>query len=75
MEAALVNIENPLTLNLQSTVTTEQRKYHNLVFKIIQQWQRKYIIVIPYVLSATGVVPNMLNPNVSTLYLTPRLLS
>jgi len=49
MEAELVNIEYPSTLNLQSTITKEQRKCHDLMFKIIQQWQLKNIIVIPFV--------------------------
>jgi hypothetical protein len=75
MEAALVNIENPSTLNLQTTITEEQCKYHDLVFKIIQQWQLKNIIVIPFVLSATGGIHNLLNQNLSTLHLPPRLLS
>jgi hypothetical protein len=40
----------------------------------MQQWQLKNIIVIPFVLSATGVIPNMLNQNLNTLHLPPRLL-
>ena len=61
MEAAFVNIENPSTLNLQTTITEEHRKYHDLVFKIVQQWQLKNITVIPFVFSATKVIPNVLN--------------
>jgi hypothetical protein len=33
IEAALINIENSSTLNLQTTITEEQREYHDLVFK------------------------------------------
>jgi hypothetical protein len=46
-----------------------------LAFEIKQQWQLKWIIVIPLVLSATGVVPKMLNQSLTTLNLPPRLLS
>jgi hypothetical protein len=68
MEAALVNIENPSTLDLQTTITEDQRKYHDLAFKIIQQWQLKNVIVIPLVFAATGVIPNVLNQILSTFH-------
>jgi hypothetical protein len=74
-EAALVNIENPSALNIRTTITEEQRKYRDLVFEISPQWKQTKIIVNPFLLSATGVIPNMLNNILNTIHLLPRLLS
>jgi hypothetical protein len=45
------------------------------LFEIEQWWQMNKITAIPLVLSAMGVIPNMLNQNITTLTLMPCLLS
>jgi hypothetical protein len=55
-----MGIEIPLTHNLQATISNKHRKYKKLAFDIRQQWQKNKA-VIALVLSATGVIPYMLN--------------
>jgi hypothetical protein len=74
-EAALGNVENPSTLSLQPAVTEEQSKYHDLVFEISPQWHLTKTTVNPFLVSARGVIPNMLNHILNTIHLLPRLLS
>jgi hypothetical protein len=62
-------------VTIKTTVTKKQRKYQNLAFEIKQQWQLNEIIVIPLVLPATGVMPNVLNQSRTALNLPVHLLS
>jgi hypothetical protein len=73
-EAAFIDIAIPLTYNLLATIT-EKRNYQELAFEIRQQWQLNKITVIPLVLSATEVIPKMLNRSLTNLNLPPHLLS
>jgi len=73
-EAAFHDIAVPLTHSLQGTITQKQYKYQDLSFQVKQHWQLNKIFVIQLVLSATGVIPNMLNQSLTTLNLLPCLL-
>jgi len=58
-KAAFTDITIPLIQNLQATNAEKQYKYQTLAFKTNKQWQQTF--VIPPVLSAAGVIRNMLN--------------
>jgi len=58
--------EIPLTHNLQATIPNKEHKYQELAFDIRQQWQMNKT-VIALVLSATGVIPNMLNQSLANI--------
>ena len=48
-------------------------KCQEFLFEIKQWWQINKIIVIPLIVSATGVIPDMLNQNLTTPTLMPCL--
>ena len=74
-EVAFIGLAIPLTHNVQATNREKQSKCQDLAFEIKQQWQLNKIIVIPLVLSVTGLIPNMLNQSLTTLNLLALLLS
>ena len=60
-KTAFIDIAIPLIRNLQTTNAGNQYKYHTLVFEKNKQWQQNETFVIPSVLSAVGLIHNMLN--------------
>jgi len=58
-EAAFIDIAIPLTHSLQATITEKQCQYQDLAFEMKQQCQlnKNFILLV---LSAMGVIPNML---------------
>jgi hypothetical protein len=74
-QAEFIDIAIPLTQIYKKQLQKKKHKYQDLAFEIKQQWQVNEIIVIPHVLSAMGVISNMLNPTLTALNLPPRLLS
>ena len=57
----------PCTGNLSKTKSTKISKYPNLRYEIRRIWKQDEVVIIPIVISATGVVPKTLEENIKKL--------
>lgn len=63
----LIDIAIPDTHNLQTTHTTKIQKYTDLAMEIRQLWNMDKVIIVPVIISATGVIPKTLHTSLKTL--------
>lgn len=63
----LIDVAVPDSNNLQAAQNEKIRKYSELVLEIKQQWHFDTVIVVPVVLSATGVIPHTLQESLTIL--------
>ena len=71
----LINIAIPNTNNLQNTITNKLTKYADLAYEIKQEWRQDNGIIVPLVLSSTGIVPRMLPIHLKSLGLHPHIIT
>jgi hypothetical protein len=72
-EACLIDVTNPNSHNLHSTMTRKPQKYANLKEKLIRMWQQKTTHIIPPVLSTAAIALNKLHDSFKLLTLRPAL--
>jgi len=67
----LIDIAVLNTHNLTRTITDEQNKHQELANEICTMWKHNAALVIPLVISSTGVIPNSLSQSLESLNLNP----
>ena len=63
----IIDVAVPCTSNLSKTESTKISKYQNLRYEIRRIWKQDEVVIIPIVISATGVVPKTLEDNIKKL--------
>lgn len=63
----LIDIAVPNSHNLQSTIAEKLSKYTDLKNEITRMWQLKKVVVVPIVISTTGLIPTDLKLSLKTL--------
>jgi len=67
----LIDIAVPNTHNLAKTITDNQNKYQELANEICAMWKQNTALLIPLVISSTGVIPKSLPQSLKRLNLYP----
>lgn len=67
----LIDIAVPNTHNLQTTIAEKLSKYTELKDEITRLWRLHKVIIVPIVISSTGVIPKQLHQSLSSLNLPP----
>lgn len=70
----LIDIAVPNSNNIQETIHNKLAKYTELAEEIRQQWRQDSVVILPIVISTTGIVPCSLAKNLTTLGLPPYLI-
>ena len=65
----LIDIAVPNTHNLQKTQTEKISKYTELAMEVKALWRMDKVVIVPIVLSATGIIPKALHPSLHTIQL------
>lgn len=63
----LIDVAIPNTHNLQSKHTEKLTKYTDLAIELKEQWHMNKVVVVPIILSTTGVIPKTLHTSLHTL--------
>ena len=63
----IIDVAVPCTSNLSETENTKISKYQNLRYEIRIIWKQDEVVIIPIVISATGVLPKTLEENIKKL--------
>lgn len=63
----LVDIAVPNSNNVQKTCEEKKRKYTELANEIKKQWKMNKVVVVPIVISATGLVPKTIHNSLQIL--------
>ncbi|KAL0867793.1 hypothetical protein ABMA27_008500 [Loxostege sticticalis] len=63
----IIDIALPNTHNIQKTITDKLTKYIDLKQEILRIWKQNKVVIVPLVLSNTGVVPHQLRSSLNTL--------
>ena len=66
-----IAVPNTRTHNLAKTITDKQSKYQELANEICAMWKQNAALVIPMVISSTGVIPKSLSQSLKRLNLHP----
>jgi hypothetical protein len=61
----IIDIVVPDSQNIQKTISTKITKYQSLHIELKRMWKLAEVIVVPVVLSATGVIPKTLERNLN----------
>ena len=69
----LIDIAIPNTNNIQSKHEEKIEKYLSLAEETRQMWHQNKTIIVPIIISATGVVPKSLHRSIKTIDLHPKL--
>ena len=64
-----MDIAIPNTHNFHSAITEKLQKYTDLKAELIGLWELKTAIIIPLVLSTTGIIPQKLHESLKLLNL------
>jgi hypothetical protein len=72
-ETYLIDVTNPNSHNLHSTMTRKPQNYANLKEELIRMWQLKTTYIVPLVLSTAGISLNKLHDRLKLLTLRPAL--
>ncbi|CAG4930022.1 unnamed protein product [Colias eurytheme] len=67
--ALIIDIAVPNTHNLPNTITEKLTKYTELKQEITKMWKLQNVIIVPIVLSTTGVIPTQLHKYIELLHL------
>ena len=67
----LIDIAVQNTHNLAKTITEKQSKYQELANEMCAMWKQNIVLVIPIVISSTGVIPKSLLQSLQILNLHP----
>ena len=65
----LIDVAVPNTHNIQSTHAEKISKYTDLAIELKTMWKMDKVIIVPIILSATGVVPKTLKHGITSLKL------
>lgn len=63
----LIDIAVPNSHNIQQTYTGKINKYLPLAEEVRQMWKQERVLILPLILSATGVIPRSLKANLVKL--------
>lgn len=63
----LIDIAIPNSKNLQETIQNKIAKYTDLAHEVKEQWRQNSVVIVPVVLSSTGLVPKALAKSLETL--------
>ncbi|KAL0809154.1 hypothetical protein ABMA28_011389 [Loxostege sticticalis] len=63
----LIDIAIPNSHNIQKSITEKTTKYTDLKQEIQRLWSQNKVIIVPLVLSSTGVIPQHLKSSLNTL--------
>jgi len=66
-----IDIAVPNTHNLAKTISDKQNNYQELANEMCAMWKQKAALVIPIVISSTGVIPKSLSQSLTRLNLQP----
>nr|XP_049697160.1 uncharacterized protein LOC126054692 [Helicoverpa armigera] len=67
----LIDMAVPNTHNLQNTIAEKISKYTELKEEIARLWHLQKAVIVPIVLSTTGVIPTQLHQSLNSLNLPP----
>jgi hypothetical protein len=67
-EVYLIDVTNPNSHNLYSTMARKPQKYANLKEELIKMWQLKTTYIIPPVLSTVGIALHNTTSTVHSRY-------
>lgn len=65
--AFLIDIAVPNNHNVESTIVEKERKYIELKDEVKRLWSLETVTIVPIVISATGLIPQNLQPNLELL--------
>jgi hypothetical protein len=71
----IIDIAVPDSENIQKTISTKITKYQPLRIELKRMWKLAEVIVVPAVLSATGVIPKTLERNLKILSIKDNILA
>ena len=63
----LIDIAVPNTHNIQKTIAEKINKYEELRHEVRSMWKMNKVVILPIVLSSTGVVPHTLHASIKEL--------
>lgn len=69
----LIDISIPNTYNLQQKHAEKITKYIPLAEEIQQIWHQNKVVIVPIIISATGIIPKQLHEGIRTLNLNPNI--
>jgi hypothetical protein len=67
----LIDVAIPSTPNLEKKYNEKIQNYLPLAEEIKSVWKLNSVIVVPIIISATGVIPKSLHQSIATLHLDP----
>lgn len=65
----IIDVAVPLSNNIEKTYATKINKYMELSHEMTKMWKAKRTLIIPIILSATGLTPKSLSSNLKQLNL------
>jgi hypothetical protein len=69
----LINVAIPNTPNLEKKYNEKIQNYLPLAEEIKSVWKLNSVIIVPIIISATGVIPKSLHRSIATLHLDPNI--
>ena len=63
----IIDIAIPNTNNLTKTHAEKHRKYTDIALELKAQWRMRSTVIVPIILSATGVIPKTIHHNLQIL--------
>ena len=66
-KTCIIDVAVPCTSYLLKTESTKISKYQNLRYELRRTWKQDEVVIIPIVISATGVVSKTLEENIKKL--------
>jgi hypothetical protein len=69
----LIDVAIPNTPNLEKKYNEKIQNYLPLAEEIKSVWKLNNVIIVPIIISATGVIPKSLHRSIATLHLDPNI--